>query len=229
MQTFKTFMTRGAATALLWCVASAAQADVIVSTDSGTIGAFQLTNNGGGSMTLNLDGTEQLTNINGVSVGPFTANFDASIAMTFSPSGPNEYTINTSNTLTKTFFDDAGSTASFHYNITAAETSAVFTDDALLGGKILGLVTNSFSGYDFSHLNGAQNFALTATSYGGGATTLDSVFTTPGGIARGAIAFSESSQPQIVTPVPSTLLMAVSTLVGVFVLRAFKRPRLKLV
>jgi len=217
-----------AAALLLFCASSAVQADIIVTSDAGTVGSFQLTNNGGGSMTLNVDGTELLTSINGTAVGPFTANFDASIAMTVTPFGSHEYVVGTSNTLTKTFFDGAGGMASFHYDILAAQTGTLLKDDALLGGQILGLVSNTFHGYDFSGINGAQNFALTATNYAGGASTLDGVFTTTGGIARGSLAFSESAVGGthfFTTPLPGTLVMAVTSLVSVIVLRVFKRSK----
>ncbi len=213
-------LARLAATCLFFVTATV-RAEVIVNSDSGTIGTFDLTNNGGGSLTLLFDGTELLTNINGATVGPFTADFAATIPLTFSSIGSHDYLI-TSGTLTKTFTDANGGTASLHYDLTTAETGTLLPDDANLGGKILGLVSNGFSGFDFSGLNGTQNFALTATAYGGGASTMDTVFTTTGGTAHGSVAFSESA---LKTPVPSTLVMAITSLIGVVVLRPFRRSK----
>ena len=207
------------AAGLLSCAAAAAQADTIVLNDSGTIGSFTLTNNGGGSMTLNMDGTEHLENINGSGVGPFTANFDAKVNMTVVSLGAHDYSI-TTGTLTKTFTDAAGGQAILNYKVTGAETSSFLLNNAVLGGPILGIVMNSFSGFDFSHLvGGTNNFALTSTSYSGaGVNNMEKVFQTSGASAQGSIAFSELGA----VPVPSTLIMATTGLIAGVVLAGFR-------
>src|SRR5579872_767788 len=128
---------------LLSCNASAAFAETIVTSDSGTVGTFSLTNNGGGNMTLNMDGTELLTAINGNAVGPFTANFDASVAFKITPFGPHEYSV-TSGTLSAMFTDASSGHAILDYSLTGAETGTVLVDNAFLSGPILSVVANGF-------------------------------------------------------------------------------------
>jgi len=225
MQMFKSVRTISFAAALLFCVGSTVRADTIVTSDAGTAGTFELVNNGGGIMTLMIDGPSFLTNINGSPVGPFVAGFDAKIVMAVTPTAAHNYDILTS-ALTKTFFDGAGGNAALRYNITAGQTGSGITEDgAILAGPIKGILTNGFSGFDFSGLTKANTFALSATTYTGGATTMDGVFTTTGATANGSLAFSESSTNHFVTPVPSTLVMAMTALVGFVGLRAFKRPK----
>jgi len=211
---------------LLGCAAAAAQADIIVTSDSGTIGTFDLINNGGGSMTLKMDGTEMLTNINGAAVGPFTANFDATVAMTVSPGlFSHEYTISTA-TLSATFTDATPShgQAILNYTLTGAETGTLLTDNAVLGGPILGVIANGFSGYNFSGISGNQNLALTSTHYAGGAFSMESVFQTSGASAEGSIAFSQANTP-LATHQPSTLVMSATGLIAAGVLTFCRRRK----
>jgi hypothetical protein len=205
------------AVAALCCAVPAAQASTVVFEDGGTIGSFKLTNLGGGTVQLSLllSGSQNLNQINNVSVGPFNALFTPNpIVLNVTSLGGGAYSVTTT-TLHKAFDDGSGGTAALDFNLNSAFAS---THNAFLDGVILANPTNTFAGFDFSKLPGGDmNFALSTS----GGTSLSTVFSTTGASTIGTVAFTESNT----VPAPGTLTMASTFLVGMGVVVAVKRRK----
>ena len=200
---------------------------VPVLADSGSLDSFKLTNTGisGGVSHLELDLTnppgEGIDTINGASIAGITAAFTQPIFLDVTGSGPN-YTITlTGGPYSKTFTRTSdGTSASLGWNLTAGTT--VGNDFFNLSGKVTSVITDGLSGFTFSPFAGGdgQNFiTLTATSFGGGATSFDTVISTPGGtaFAIGSGAFSETAA----IPEPPALALLGIGITGLLTVRRF--------
>lgn len=178
---------------------------VKVVTDDGSLGRFLLTNNGGGSYTLNLitPPGQQLYTINGVTVMT-EAVFDATINFTVTP-GPttHDYVISTG-TLTKSILSTPpgapNPAATMEYQLTTGQ-SGHFSNGLLMSGVVTSvpsaLVDISGKTYDFSMIKIVE-LAFTATRYTGltGAQTMWNVFNTKGATASGSASFSQAAIPE---------------------------------
>lgn len=220
-----------AATLVAALTATPTRADTNVFSDSGALGTFKLTNNGGGSFTLDLTPVieQKLENINNLGVGDagLQAEFGASVNFSLTGTVGTEHTFS-SLTLTKIFrsAETGGADASLTYKIEAGSTPSSTPNAMTLTGAITGVgstgslldyvqlpgATLPSDTYDFASMVGGTNtFALTSTSFGGGASSFATVLSgASGAFATGG--FSAFSQAPI--PEPASLAIVSVSLVG---------------
>jgi hypothetical protein len=224
----RSFLLSAATLMAMSLLGSAVQGAIIpVQNDTGTLGAFRLTNLGisGGVSHLELDLTtpagEQVNTINGAAVTGITAAFTQPIFMDVTGSAPNYSITLTGGTYTKTFFNPNGSSAQLSWNLTSGVTlGAPFFN---LTGKVTSVITDGLTGYTFSPFVGGQggnSINLTATAFGGGASSFDTVISTPGGtaFATGTGLFSETA-PSV--PEPGSLALLGVGITGLLTVRRF--------
>jgi hypothetical protein len=191
----------GAALALMSLASPAGRAATVVLTDSGSIGGFTMTNTGivGTTATIVISGqpntTSQLNTVNGVSVPAELTTFSGPITLLVTPVLLNSYSLALSPpTYTKTIGAVAGSQAELAYNLSTGATAAVLPAFFNASGHVTSVMSNANPLYDFSNFAnglGTFNVTFTATSFGGGATSFDSLFTTVGATATGNGSFSQ--------------------------------------
>jgi len=181
-------------------------ASIPISSNAGTIGGFELINNGGGSLTLTFTQPElqQLTLINGVALAsPFvSASFDSPMDFTATPSGegPRDFDLS-SGTYTKSFTND-GSTAVVEFTLVHGQAGDANNPHGLfLSGIATGVPSSELvvggDTYDFSPiLGGIVTFALTGTNYSEGVNSIFEVLDTSGASVTGTAAFSKAAVPE---------------------------------
>jgi hypothetical protein len=180
---------------------SARAAGTLVTTDSGTVGGFEMTNTGisGGIATIMITGvpntSSALNNVNGASITPEPVTFNGPITLLVHQTGPNAYSLSLSPpTYTKTIGATTGSQAILDYNVSLGATSAALPAFFNASGLVTAVAANANPKYDFSNFSNGKgdfNVTFTATSFGGGATNFDTVFSTVGGTATGSASFSQ--------------------------------------
>jgi hypothetical protein len=203
----------------LLCPATQA-AGISVFTDSGTLGAFTLTNAGiapNGVATLSLKllspTAETLETVNGALV-MLPAAFTSPITLAVTPLGFGAYSI-AGATYTKTFGTGAAS-AMLTANLTGGATA--FANFFNLEGHVTAVGANALPGYTFAPFaagTGIDNVTLTATNFTGGASSFGTVISTVGASATGSGAFSEA------VPEPVSLAFLGIGLSGLLTFRRF--------
>jgi hypothetical protein len=202
---------------------SAAQAaSIVVTTDSGTIGGFTLTNTGisGGVATLMYTGTPNafsfINTVNGVTVVPEVTSVAGPITFTVKMTAPETYAVSL---VPPTYMQSVGATAGaqaiMSFDVTTGVAPTILPNFFNTSGNIVALLANLNPTYDFSKMvGGTENVTLTATTFTGGATGFASLFTTPGATATGNGSFSQSAVPE-----PSALALMGIGVGGLFALR----------
>jgi len=207
----------------LLCPAARA-AGIGVSTDSGDVGGFNLTNMGvsGGVSTLDLtliastSATLETVNGNAVSV---PAAFTSPIVLDMTSLGGGMYSITGSNYI-KTFGTGGSSSeAVLTANLTNGLAPPSLSTFLNLTGVVTGVTTDNLPGYSFALFasgGGGDNVTLTATNFSGGASSFATVISTPGARAIGSGAFSE-----IAVSEPASLSLLGIGISGLLAIRRF--------
>jgi hypothetical protein len=193
----------GAALALMSLAISGARASTVVLSDSGTIGSFTMTNAGilAGTATITISGepnnSSAINTVNGAPVVAEPTSFNGPITLFVTPTGANTYSLALSPpTYTKTVGSTVGSQAILAYNLTDGATATNLPAFFNAAGLVTSVMANANPTYDFSDFSnglGKFNVTFTATTFGGGANSFASLFTTVGATATGNGSFSQIS------------------------------------
>jgi len=188
-------------------VAPARAASINVTSDSGSLGNFILTNLGGGNFALDLTPVPppQLTQINGTPVLA-QANFGTIVNFTvISGIGGTSYTITSATNLPKIYNSPdsvTDPTVSETYRLASGQAgSGLDMNGLILAGVVTSVLDPTFTvganTYNFAGmLGGTTTLVLTATDYTGGATSMATVISTVGATARGSGSFSQGAVPE---------------------------------
>jgi len=203
-------------------------APVLVTGDSGSFGAFSLSNSGGGNFSLMLYQEDQTLNFINENLVFTRAVFDNRMNFRVTAGlGTHDYTISSeefTKNLVSTSFNTPYPYASLTYSLEGGQAGgAVNRDGLLLSGVItgLGLSEVEVNGvvYDFSPIKTIQ-FALTGASYSGGAASMFDVFNMPNTSVVGNASYSQSAFSRTIIPEPTSLALLG---VGLSALIAFRR------
>lgn len=184
---------------LLGMVGSAPAASTLVLQDSGNIGEFSFTNTGIISATATISVsvpsvTATINTVNGLIVPPEPIKVNTPLTFTVTPIGGGQYNLTLAPGIFKTVGATVGSQAILGLNLTQGDTPAALPNFFNASGPVTNVTANANPLYDFSSFSnglGKVNFTFTATSFGGGATSFATLFSTVGSTAVGNGSFSQ--------------------------------------
>jgi hypothetical protein len=160
---------------------STAQAGIVVLTDSGSIGGFEMINMGVSGLTSTIEITRQpnpqshIDTVNGVSVAPDLQGVDGPVTLlvTRLAGQAEKYTLGlVPSTYVTTVGATPGSQAEMAFNVSTGLAPTLLYDTFQMSGRITALLANADPTYDFSKFangSGSLNFTMTATTFTGGA------------------------------------------------------------
>jgi hypothetical protein len=191
-------------------VPAAAQAGLIVETDSGSIGAFSAMNKGvvAGTATIVFDVPNVsafMDSVNGGFIPPEATAVNAPVTMLVKMTSPDVYKVTlVPMTYVQTIGATVGMQAMLDFSLDRGATPNALNNFFNVSGFITSVAANSNPLFDFSNFKntGTINITFTATTFGGGASDFVSFIATPGATAVGNGSFSEA-----VVPEPTSVLL----------------------
>jgi hypothetical protein len=222
------------ALAVVSLASSAAQAGIVVTSDSGSIGGIDLINMGVDPVThtATIEVTRlpnlqsQLNTVNGSSVAPELVTVNGPVTLFVTPTLPERYSLSLSPpTYTKSIGDPATGLATLAFNLSVGAAPAVLPNFFNASGLVTSVLANSNPIYDFSLFAGGKgtiNITITATSFSVGISSFAKFFQTKGATAVGNGSFSQQA-PGV--PEPATMGMLGIGLSGVLAFRRLFRKR----
>jgi hypothetical protein len=204
-------MIAGALVIALSMIVPVSGASILVTTDSGNIGAFTFTNTGviSGTATILVSVPlvgSTVNTVNGVIIPAEAVKVNTPLMFTVTPTGSNTYALNLPAGAVKTVGGTIGQQAVLPFNLTKGDTPATLPNFFNASGPITALIANNNPLYDFSLFGngkGLINLTFTATSFTG-ATSFADFFGNVGSTAVGDGSFSQAA---IVVPEPTSVVM----------------------
>ena len=199
--------------------AGLAQAGSIVTTASGNIGGFTMTNEGIAGGTARIDfllpvaTTSELNTVNGGFIPPELAAVNTPAILLVTQTSPGVYDLAlVPPTYTETIGTVPGAQAVLDFDLKTGATMAPLPDFFNASGNITGVSANANPLYDFGIFAGGGgniNLTFTATEFTGGAADFAELFATPGATAVGNGSFSQAVSE------PTSFILALGILVPI--------------
>jgi hypothetical protein len=190
---------------------------VVVTTDSGSIGNFEMTNAGFVGPTATIEITRQpntqsfMDTVNGVNIIPEPTGINGPIVMLVTPVSSGKYTISLlTSPNTQTF--GSSSQANLAFNLQNGVVPTKLPNFFNASGNVTSLIENNNPTYNFKEFSnglGTENITFTATTFIG-AKNFTTFFDTVGSTAIGNGSFSQSAIPEPT----SVILLGISLLSG---------------